>query len=75
MGGGGRHVSMTLVQHGQRLRAVAFGKGDWADELADCDAPLSIAYRPVINRFRGRASVELHLDDWKAAEPVPGDKV
>jgi hypothetical protein len=26
---------------------------------------MSIAFRPVINRYRGRASVEIHLADWR----------
>jgi single-stranded-DNA-specific exonuclease len=57
---------MTFDQDGVRMRAVAFGCGDWADELAAHNgAALSIAFRPVINRFRGRTSVEIHLDDWR----------
>ncbi len=65
MGGAGRHLSMTFDQHGIRMRAVAFGCGDWEQELAAIDGDLSIAFRPVINRYRGRASVEIHLDDWR----------
>jgi single-stranded-DNA-specific exonuclease len=47
---------------------VAFGNGDWEQELARVDGPLSIAFRPVINNFRGRVSVEIHLDDWHVEE-------
>lgn len=65
IGGGERHLSAKLVQHGTSLRAVAFGHGDWADELAQVDGALDIAYRPVINDFRGRQSVEIHLVDWR----------
>ncbi|QDS98117.1 single-stranded-DNA-specific exonuclease RecJ [Adhaeretor mobilis] len=68
IGASGRHLSMTFDQHGVKLRAVAFGGGDWADELAAIDGELSIAFRPVINHFRGRSTVELHLDDWRAEE-------
>lgn len=68
IGGGGRHASMMFTQHGIKLRAVAFGQGDWADEMAEIDAPLAIAFQPVINSFRGRHSVELHLTDWQLAE-------
>jgi single-stranded-DNA-specific exonuclease len=56
---------MTLTQHGVALRAVAFGGSDWADQLAAADGPLDVAFRPVINHFRGRHSVELHLVDWR----------
>ncbi|MEQ8210299.1 MAG: single-stranded-DNA-specific exonuclease RecJ [Lacipirellulaceae bacterium] len=65
IGGGGRHLSMTFDQHGVKIRAVAFGGGDWCDELAAINGELSIAFRPVINHFRGRANVEIHLDDWQ----------
>lgn len=65
MGGAGRHLSMTFDQAGIKLRAVAFGGGDWEDELAAINGQMSIAFRPVINRYRGRASVEIHLADWR----------
>ena len=56
---------MMLSQNGVTLRAVAFGAGDWADELAAVEGPLDVAFRPVINHFHGRQSVELHLVDWR----------
>lgn len=64
IGSTGRHLSMMIDQHGAKVRAVAFGGGDWEEELSRIDGPLSIAFRPVINHFRGRVSVEIHLDDW-----------
>ena len=66
MGGGGRHLSMTVQQGGASLRAVAFGGGDWEADLTSADL-LSVVFRPVINEFRGRRSVELHIVDWKPA--------
>jgi len=68
MGATGHHLSMTFDQHGVKMRAVAFGGGDWEEELARIDGPLSIAFRPVINRYRGRVSVEIHLDDWRVED-------
>lgn len=68
MGAAGRHLSVELEQHGVKLRAVAFGAGDWEDELKEAKGPLSIAFRPVINTFRGYSSVEMHLEDWKPFE-------
>lgn len=65
IGSGGRTLTMTFDQHGVKVRAVAFGAAEWADELANVDGELSIAFRPVINRFRGQANVEIHLDDWR----------
>ena len=68
LGISGHHLALMLSQHGVTLRAVAFGGGDWADELAAVTGPLDIAFRPVINNFRGRQSVELHLVDWRPSE-------
>jgi single-stranded-DNA-specific exonuclease len=65
MGGSGRHLSMTIDQGGVKLRAVAFGGGDWEESLNAVQGDLSIAFRPVINRYQGRVSVEIHLDDWR----------
>ena len=72
IGNGGRHLALKISQHGVRLRAVAFGQGDAVEELSGLNGPLSIAFRPVINDFNGRRSVELHICDWRVAEPVPG---
>jgi single-stranded-DNA-specific exonuclease len=65
IGNGGRHLAMRLSQHGVSLRAVAFGGADWAEDLAAVGRPIDIAFRPVINAFQGRRSVELHLVDWR----------
>ena len=68
IGAGGRHLSLKLSQHGISFRAVAFGAGEWAEELAAIDRPIDIAFRPVINSFQGRRNVELHLVDWRPGE-------
>jgi single-stranded-DNA-specific exonuclease len=47
---------------------VAFGGSEWGDALAAIDGPIDVAFRPVINDFRGRKSVELHLVDWRPPE-------
>ena len=71
MGSGGHHLSMMLTQHDVRLRAVAFGGGEWAGDIEAVGGPLDVAFRPVINTFRGRRNVELHLVDWRPAEQGP----
>lgn len=68
MGKSQRHLSLKICQHGVALRAVGFGHGDAADELAEFDGELDIAFRPVINEFRGRNSVEVQLVDWRIAQ-------
>jgi single-stranded-DNA-specific exonuclease len=65
IGSGGRHIALKLQQHEIVLRAVAFGGADWTEELTNARGPLEVAFRPVINSFRGRCSVELHLVDWR----------
>lgn len=74
IGGGERHLSLKLVQHGVRMRGVAFGGADWAGPLAQA-GEISIAFRPVINEFNGRKSVEMHLCDWQAAAPAEASSV
>jgi single-stranded-DNA-specific exonuclease len=65
MGATGKHLSMMFDQYGVKMRAVAFGGGDWEEDLARVDGPMSIAFRPVLNHFRGRTTVEIHLADWR----------
>jgi single-stranded-DNA-specific exonuclease len=66
IGNGGSHLALKLSQYGVTLRAVAFGGGEWIDDLIALEGPIDIAFRPVINTFKGRQSVELHLVDWRA---------
>ena len=65
MGTNGHHLSLRFEQHGVTMRAVAFGGGEWEQELIAVDGPLSVAFQPVINHFRGRHTVEMHLVDWR----------
>jgi hypothetical protein len=65
IGSGGHHLAMRLAQHGITLRAVAFGGGEWSEDLSRLNSPIDVAFRPVINDFRGRQNVELHLVDWR----------
>jgi single-stranded-DNA-specific exonuclease len=68
IGASERHISLRLTQHQTRIRGVGFGCAEWADELAAA-GPLDIAYKPVINEFRGRQSVEIQLVDWRVTQP------
>lgn len=72
LGSGERHLTVNLMQHGTRLRAVAFGKGEWLSSLTAAEGAIDVAYRPVINEFRGRRSVEMHLVDWRPAKSATG---
>ncbi len=68
IGATGRHLSLRLEQHGVTMRAVAFGGGDWEQDLLGASGPLAVAFKPVINSFRGRQTVEMHLTDWRASD-------
>jgi single-stranded-DNA-specific exonuclease len=65
IGSTGRHLALRFEQHGISLRAVAFGGGDWDQDLSAASGRLAVAFKPVINHFRGHATVELHLADWR----------
>ena len=65
MGDGGRHLSLRVRQYGTVLRAVAFGRGEWAEQIEAVDGPISISFAASINEFRGRRNVELKLIDWQ----------
>ncbi|WP_153557405.1 single-stranded-DNA-specific exonuclease RecJ [Roseimaritima sediminicola] len=67
MGGGDRHLTLRIVQDGITVRGVAFGHGEWCEELNAHEGPMDIVYRPVINEFRGQCNVEFHLVDWRPA--------
>ena len=68
MGEGDRHLSLNLKQHGCTLRAVAFGRGEWAEPLMQVKGTISIRFAPAINRYRGYESVQLKLMDWQPDE-------
>ena len=68
MGGGDRHLTVKLRHGNKVIRGVAFGAGDWCDSLNTCEGMIEIAYRPVINEFRGYKKVEVQLVDWRPAK-------
>ncbi|MFN0199814.1 MAG: single-stranded-DNA-specific exonuclease RecJ [Planctomycetaceae bacterium] len=70
MGEGDRHLSLNLKQHGCTLRAVAFGRGEWAEPLTQVKGTISIRFAPAINRYRGYESVQLQLMDWQPDEAI-----
>lgn len=68
MGAGDRHMTASLLQNNIPMRAVAFGAGQWCEELNEHNAAFDIAYRPVINEFRGYRKVEIQIVDWRPAQ-------
>jgi single-stranded-DNA-specific exonuclease len=68
IGASERHLALRLQQQETRIRGVGFSCAEWADDLAAAASPLDIAYRPVINDFRGRQTVEIQLVDWRLSD-------
>lgn len=62
----GKHLAIRVRQHKTQLRAVAFGRGEWAEELSAEPGPLAISFAPQINSWQGYDKVELQLHDWKS---------
>jgi single-stranded-DNA-specific exonuclease len=73
VGGGQRHLSLRLVQHGVQFKAIAFGGSDWAADLTETPGSIAVAFRPFVNHFRGRKSVELQVCDWRPAAVVKNE--
>ncbi len=65
MGEGERHLDLRVRHYGKVMRAIAFGRGEWADEIAAVAGPISISFAASINHFRGQSNVELQLLDWQ----------
>lgn len=72
MGSGERHLSVQVKQDSFTFRAVAFGKADWLTSLQENVGSVDVAYRPVINEFRGYKRVELQLIDWRPSTVAAG---
>ncbi len=65
MGSGERHLSLRLQQADVKFRAVSFGNAEWADQMDWQGGEFDFAFKPFINEFRGRRSVELQVVDWR----------
>ena len=65
IGGGGRHLSLQVMQHGAKVRGVAFGGTEWLPHLPAPGQPFHIAFKPKINEFRGRRTAEMEVIDWR----------
>ena len=62
MGGQGRHLSMQLREGNRSIRAVAWSKGDLADQLPS-GSVIDVVFQPAINEWRGNRTAELHVLD------------
>ncbi len=69
---GEKHLRFSVLDGMVRLGCIAFGM---AERFAALEGPIDLLYRPEINRFRGRESVQLQVVDFKPAggEGLAGD--
>jgi single-stranded-DNA-specific exonuclease len=58
----GTHLALKLTQAGTLLRALYWRRGELAESLTHART-LDVAFRPKINKFNGRESVELEIED------------
>jgi single-stranded-DNA-specific exonuclease len=70
MGGGERHLSFYVRQGDRRLRAVAFGQAERAQELISQSGRCCLVFSPRLNTFRGFAEVELLVRDFRPGASI-----
>ncbi len=66
MGQRGNHLSLTLGDSSHAIRAVWFGAGDQAEQLA-AGMRLDVAFEAKVSTWQGRRRVELHVCDVRPA--------
>ena len=69
IGEGERHLSLAFKQGNRQIRAVAFGKGDWYDDLMqNFENEMDILYKINVNEYRGHRSVQMQMVDWRLSD-------
>lgn len=61
---GGKHLRFSVCSQGIQLGCIAFGMADRFDQL---HGQIDLLFRPEINSFRGRDSVQLQVADFRAS--------
>lgn len=62
-----RHLSMSVAQDGRTFRAIAWRAAEHFDLVTSNRRGLDLAYTLEENRFRGESTLELRLEDLRAA--------
>lgn len=73
------HLSFNVEQNGKVLKCVMWKRADLFDRLsvfASCPIPqpFQIAFRPEINNFAGRNSIQLNVQDIKIPEVLKSEE-
>lgn len=66
VGRNGAHLQFTVRQERTYRKAIAFGRGQHAGELAE-HRRLRLAFEPILNEWGGQQRAELRVVDWKYA--------
>ncbi len=62
---GGKHLKLIFPMGGRDREAIGFGMGD--REIPS--GPLDIAFNLILNRYNGQEYLQMHLQDFRAAQP------
>jgi single-stranded-DNA-specific exonuclease len=65
VGGGERHLSFRVRQHGAEMKAIAFGMADLENELRSDAGRCCLVFTPRLNEWQGRRSVDLEVRDFQ----------
>ncbi len=60
-----KHLKFDLEQDGCRVGCIAFGQAEHFDQL---DGEIDLLYRPGINQWRGKESVQLQVVDIRTSD-------
>lgn len=63
-----RTLLLQIRQNNTVMKAIAFGRPEWAEEITASGERFSISFTVGINHYRGFESVELQLRDWRPLE-------
>jgi len=66
IGKGELHMSFKVRQQDTTLRAIAFGMAERLNELMSAGGKCCLAFRPTVNEWNGRRTVELQVADLQA---------
>ncbi|MGB0714422.1 MAG: single-stranded-DNA-specific exonuclease RecJ [Phycisphaerae bacterium] len=64
VGKNNEHLQLQVRQNGVTMKGIGFRKAEFADRLKT-HRTCRLAFKPIINEFNGRASVELQVIDFK----------
>ena len=62
---GDKHLKFDVEQGGLRVGCIAFGQAEQFDQL---DGEIDLLYRPGINQWRGKESIQLQVIDLRASD-------